>query len=72
MVLGTESEGKAQIHVMVSDDLVASGMHAGKIVKDLAAEINGGGGGQPFFATAGGKKPEGLENAFNKAKTLIP
>ena len=72
MVLGTQSNGKAQIHVMVSEDLIAAkGMHAGKIVKDLAAEIGGGGGGQPFFATAGGKKPEGLANAFAKAITLV-
>ncbi len=72
MVLGTQSNGKAQLHVMVSEDLIESkGMHAGKIVKDLAAEIGGGGGGQPYFATAGGKKPEGMTNAFNKAITLV-
>ena len=59
---------KVTIGVMVGDDLVKKGdMHAGKIVKELSAHIKGGGGGQPFFATAGGKDPKGLKKALNEA-----
>jgi len=72
MVLVNEGEGKAGINVLVHDDLVKSkNMHAGNIVKELAKEINGGGGGQPFFATAGGTKVEGLVEVLKKAMNLI-
>ncbi len=72
LVLGSEFEGKANLAVMISDNLVKEkGLHAGNIIKEIAREIEGGGGGQPFFATAGGKKPGGLQNAINKAKLLI-
>ncbi|HYG50954.1 MAG TPA: DHHA1 domain-containing protein, partial [Flavobacteriales bacterium] len=68
MVLVNESEGKAGINVLVHEDLVKSkNLHAGNIVKELAREINGGGGGQPFFATAGGTKVEGLTEVLKKA-----
>ncbi len=72
MLLGSEANGKATISVMVSDDLVSGkNMHAGKLVKELAKEIQGGGGGQAFFATAGGKNPGGLTNALLKIEELI-
>ncbi|MDI1355726.1 MAG: alanine--tRNA ligase [bacterium] len=71
-VLGAEMGGKPSISVIISDDLVNSkNLNAGTIVRDLAKEINGGGGGQPFYAQAGGSKPEGLEAAMNKAKLLF-
>ncbi len=71
-VLGANINGKPQISVMIDDELVKSrNLHAGNLVKQLAAEINGGGGGQPFYATAGGTKPEGLEAAVSKAEQLI-
>jgi alanyl-tRNA synthetase len=72
LVLANESDGKAGLSVMVADELVKSkNLHAGTIVKELAREINGGGGGQPFFATAGGTNVSGIEQALRKAETLI-
>jgi alanyl-tRNA synthetase len=65
LVLGSESEGKATLSVLVSDDLIASkGLNAGNIVRELSKKIQGGGGGQPGFATAGGKYPDGLDEAL--------
>jgi len=65
-VAGSVFEGKPMLTIMLSDDLVASGLNAGTMVRDAAKAIQGGGGGQPHFATAGGKKPDGL-NAAVKA-----
>lgn len=55
--------GKPMLTLYVSDDLVKEGLHAGKIVKEAAKAIRGGGGGQPFFAQAGGSNADGLEEA---------
>ena len=53
---------------MLSDSLIEKHqLNASNIVRDAAKEIQGGGGGQPFYATAGGKKPEGLKSAVEKA-----
>ncbi|EEI91758.1 putative alanine--tRNA ligase, partial [Sphingobacterium spiritivorum ATCC 33300] len=72
LVLGADFEGKPNLTVVVSDQLSKErGLNAGTIVRELAKEINGGGGGQPFFATAGGKNPEGLPAAIAKAKNYI-
>jgi alanyl-tRNA synthetase len=72
MILAADIAGKPQIAVMISDNLVSSlKIHAGNMVRDLAKEIKGGGGGQAFFATAGGKDISGLPNALDKAKTLV-
>ncbi len=71
LVLGARQEGKALLAVMVGADLIAKGFAAPKLIKELAAEIKGGGGGQPFYATAGGKDPDGLPKALKKAVTLI-
>lgn len=65
-IILSDADGKPMITVGVSDDLAAS-YQAGTIVKDLAKEIQGGGGGNPGFATAGGKNLGGLENAYQKA-----
>ena len=59
-----ESDGKPQLMLMYSDDLVAAGRNAGKDIRDAAKFIQGGGGGQPGLASAGGKNPEGLKDAL--------
>jgi alanyl-tRNA synthetase len=72
MILGAENNGKANLSVAISEDLIdRKGLNAGQIIREIAKEIQGGGGGQAFFATAGGKNPDGLQNALDKAKTLL-
>ncbi len=71
-VVGSEQEGKAQLAIAFSDSLTKEkSYNAGSIVREAAKEIQGGGGGQPGFATAGGKNPAGLKKAIEKAKELI-
>ena len=71
-VFGSNVGGKVTLTVAISDDLVSGkDLHAGNIVRNLAKHIQGGGGGQPFFATAGGKNPDGLGAAFEEAKGLL-
>ncbi len=70
-VLASESEGKAQIVASVSPDLVAKGFHAGKIVKEAAAICEGGGGGRPDMAQAGGKNPQRIGEALLRAEQMI-
>ena len=72
LVIGSESFGKANILVMVSDNLVKErNINAAIIIKEIAGEINGDGGGQPFLATAGGKNPAGIQRALAKAAELM-
>ncbi|MDA9125580.1 alanine--tRNA ligase [Flavobacteriaceae bacterium] len=72
LLFGTEHKGKALLSCYVSKGLVASkGLNAGTIVRELGKYIQGGGGGQPFYATAGGKNPAGLQEALEKAKSYI-
>jgi alanyl-tRNA synthetase len=71
-VIGAEVKGKPSISVIIDDNLVKEkNLNAGNIIRDLAKEINGGGGGQPFYAQAGGSKLEGLSSAIEKAKALF-
>ncbi len=67
----TVSEGKPLLTVALSDDLVKEGLNAGQIVREAAKLIKGGGGGQPFFAQAGGKDAEGVSLALEKIMELL-
>ena len=72
LLLGTNQNGKALLSCYISKSLVASkDLDAGKIIRELGTYIQGGGGGQPFFATAGGKNPDGLSEALSKGKDYI-
>ena len=71
MVLGSVNDNKPLLAVMLGDEIVAKGVDAGAVVREAAKLINGGGGGQKFFATAGGKNPDGLQAAIDKAVALI-
>ena len=72
LVLGAEIAGKAVLTIMISDKLVETRqLNASNIVREAAKEIQGGGGGQAFYATAGGKNPAGLESAIAKAVQII-
>ena len=70
VAIGSSDHEKPMLTVMVSDDLVASGINAGKLVREAAKLIQGGGGGQPHFATAGGKNTDGLSAAVDKLVEL--
>lgn len=72
LVLGAEIDSKANLSVMISDNLLSEkSLDASKLIREIAKEIQGGGGGQAFFATAGGKNPAGLKSALEKAKEII-
>jgi len=72
VMIGSETEGKASLLIMISDSLVKSrNIDASEIIKKVADEIKGGGGGQPFLATAGGKNPSGIGAALKKAVEII-
>lgn len=72
ILFGIEDEGKAQLMLTISENLTKEkAFHAGNMVRLLAKEIDGGGGGQAFFATAGGKNPSGIEKALEKARELV-
>jgi len=72
LVLGADIDGKPQLAVMLDDDIAKAGkLNATTLVRELAKEIQGGGGGQPFFATAGGKNVAGLGAAIAKAEGLV-
>jgi alanyl-tRNA synthetase len=71
IVIGTTNEGKPSLTVAAGDALIKEkGVNAGQIIREAAKEIQGGGGGQPFFAQAGGKNPNGIKAAITKAVEL--
>lgn len=72
LLFGTEQKGKAILTCYISKDLVQEkNLNAGQIVRELGKHIQGGGGGQPFFATAGGKNVAGIEDALRDAKKFL-
>ena len=71
VVLAAVHDGKVNLVVKASKEAVKLGVHSGKIVKEAAAMVGGGGGGRPDMAQAGGKKPENLPQAFEKAQEVI-
>ena len=72
LLFAAEQNGKALLSCYISKELVASkGLNAGQVVRELGKYIQGGGGGQPFFATAGGKNPGGIDEALSEAKKYI-
>jgi len=72
LIIGGEFEGKASLTIAISENLVKEkAMNAGALVKELAKEINGGGGGQSFLASAGGTNPAGIDAALAKAKAIV-
>jgi alanyl-tRNA synthetase len=72
LVLGADISGKPQLAVMLPDSLIQDRkLNAGQVVKELAKNIKGGGGGQPFFATAGGSDSSGLDAALAQGKALL-
>ena len=72
LVLAGESDGKAYLTVVIAENLVKErGLNAGTIIRELAKEIDGGGGGQAHIATAGGKNPAGIPSVLEKAKSFL-
>ena len=72
LVLGSEISGKAHLAVMISENLVEEkNLKADEIIRSISRHIQGGGGGQPFFATAGGSKPRGIEAALESAVKTV-
>ena len=70
VVLASESDGKVQIVVAVTPDLI-SRVKAGQVVKELAPMVGGGGGGRPDFAEAGGKQPEKIDDMLKAAEAVV-
>jgi alanyl-tRNA synthetase len=72
LVLGTEVEGKAHLAIMLSDSAIKNyDLNASTLIREVSKEIQGGGGGQAFFATAGGKNPAGIDAALAKAEKIV-
>lgn len=70
-IAATQENGKPTLTLMISENLVKEGYNASQVVREAAKLIKGGGGGQPHFAQAGGKDPEGLEAAYEKMRELL-
>ena len=71
VVLGSVKDGKPALLIVLGQQRVDAGLNAGQMVRTLGKEIQGGGGGQPHFATAGGKNPDGLDKALSVAKEML-
>jgi alanyl-tRNA synthetase len=71
VILATENKNKVNLIIGLSDELVKRGFHAGTLIREIAKKIEGGGGGQPHLATAGGKNPEGIRSAFEAIRNIL-
>ena len=71
IVLAAVNDGKVSLIVKADKKSVAAGVHAGKIVKEIAKLVGGGGGGRPDMAQAGGKNPDGIPKMFEAAKNIL-
>ena len=71
ILLISEKDGKVSLMTMATDDVIKKGAHAGNLIKAIAKEVGGGGGGRPAMAQAGGKNPAGIENALKKAEEVL-
>lgn len=71
VVIASSLDGKVNLMVTATEAAIAKGAHAGNLIKGIASEVGGGGGGRPNMAQAGGKNPAGIENALKKAKVVL-
>jgi alanyl-tRNA synthetase len=72
ILLGAAIDNKAYLWLMISENLLEEfALNATQLIRQISPEIQGGGGGQPFFANAGGKNPDGIQNALNLGRKLI-
>ena len=71
VLLVSDNDGKVSLMTMATDAAMQKGAHAGNLIKEIAPLVGGGGGGRPNMAQAGGKNPEGIENALLKAKEVL-
>ena len=71
VALGTVVDGRPQLIVAVTEDLTTRGLHAGKLIKEIAEVVGGSGGGRPTMAQAGGKKADKLEQALARLSDLV-
>ena len=70
IVVGSVDNNKPLLTISATEDLTQRGIHAGQLVREAAKLMQGGGGGQPHYATAGGKNPDGLQAAIDKVMEL--
>lgn len=71
VVLISENEGKVNLIAMATDGAISKGAHAGNLIKGIAAMVGGGGGGKPSMAQAGGKNPQGIEDALKETAKVL-
>ena len=71
VVLASENEGKVCLVAMVTEAAMKQGAHAGNLIKGIAGKVGGGGGGRPNMAQAGGKNPEGIDDAIVEVKNVL-
>ena len=70
-MFGLDAGDKANLQLLISKSLVSDDLNAGNIIREVSKHIQGGGGGQPFFASAGGKNPDGISAALDELKNKI-